>query len=321
MYNSIFLNHIHQYMLTRHYARLTIKSYIYWIKFYINFNHKQHPSKLGEIEVERFLTHLSVDRHVASNTQGQALNALVFLYREIIKRPLDLNMNFKKSSKQRKLPTVLTQNEMRLLLNNIDPKYALLAKLMYGSGLRLMEAIRLRVQDIDFNHFTLSIWNAKGGKNRRVTLARELKIALEEQILTVERYYQFDCVNTDYAGVKLPFALSKKYPKAPYDLLWHFLFPSHKLSLEPGTNNLRRHHINETTFQKALKKATVLAQIRKQISSHTLRHSFATHLLQRGADIRTIQEQLGHTDIRTTQIYTHVIQAGANGVVSPLSDL
>jgi len=141
MYNSLFLNNINQYMLTRHYARLTIKSYIYWIKFYINFNNKQHPSKLGEIEVERFLTHLSVDRHVASNTQAQALNALVFLYREIIKRPLDLNMNFKKSSKQRKLPTVLTQNEVRALLNNIAPKYVLLAKLMYGSGLRLMEAI------------------------------------------------------------------------------------------------------------------------------------------------------------------------------------
>jgi len=308
-------------MLTRHYARLTIKSYIYWIKFYINFNNKKHPSKLGEIEVERFLTHLSVDRHVACNTQAQALNALVFLYREIIKRPLDLNMNFKKSSKQRKLPTVLTQNEVRALLSNIAPKYVLLAKLMYGSGLRLMEAIRLRIQDVDFDHFTLSIWNAKGGKNRRVTLARELKTTLEEQIAHVEKYYHFDLNNTSYAGVKLPFALSKKYPKAPYDVLWHFLFPSSKLSLEPGTNNLRRHHINETTFQKALKKACFSAGIKKRISSHTLRHSFATHLLQRGADIRTIQEQLGHTDIRTTQIYTHVIQAGANGVISPLSDL
>jgi integrase len=166
-------------------------------------------------------------------------------------------MNFKKSSKQRKLPTVLTQNEMRSLLSTIDPKYALLAKLMYGSGLRLMEAIRLRVQDIDFDHLALSIWNAKGGKNRRVTLARELKVELEEQILKVEKYHQFDSVNTAYVGVKLPFALSRKYPNAPYEVLWHFLFPSHKLSLEPSTNNLRRHHINETSFQKALKKASV----------------------------------------------------------------
>jgi len=321
MYNSIFLNHINQYMLARHYARLTIKSYIYWIKFYINFNNKQHPSQLNEIHVERFLTYLTLKRSVASNTQAQALNSLVFLYKEIIKQPLALNMNFKKSSKQRKLPTVLTQHEMRILLNTMPPKYALLAKLMYGSGLRLMEALRLRIQDVDLDHFTLSIWNAKGGKNRRVTLARELKSALEEQILHAEKYYQFDLSNTSYAGVKLPFALSKKYPNAPYDVLWHFLFPSHKLSLEPNTNNLRRHHINETTFQKALKKASLLAGIKKRISSHTLRHSFATHLLQRGADIRTIQEQLGHTDIRTTQIYTHVIQAGANGVISPLSNL
>ena len=321
MYNSIFLNHINQYMLTRHYARLTIKSYIYWIKFYINFNNKQHPSKLNDVDVERFLTYLTVERRVSSSTQAQALNALVFLYKEIIKHPLELTMNFKKSTKQRKLPTVLTQNEMRLLLSNMPPKYALLAKLMYGSGLRLMEAIRLRIQDVDFDHFTLSIWSAKGGKNRRVTLARELKLALEEQILHAEKYYQFDISNKTYAGVKLPFALSNKYPKAPYDVLWHFLFPSNQLSLEPGTNNLRRHHINETTFQKALKRASFVSGIKKRISSHTLRHSFATHLLQRGADIRTIQEQLGHTDIRTTQIYTHVIQAGANGVVSPLSDL
>ena len=250
MYNSLFLNHINQYMNIRHYARLTIKSYIYWIKFYINFNNKQHPSKLSEIDVERFLTYLTVNRHVAANTQAQALNALVFLYREIINQPLALNMRFKKSNQQRKLPTVLTQNEIRTLFNNIEPKYVLLAKLMYGSGLRLMEAIRLRVKDIDFDHFTLLIWNAKGRKNRRVTLAKELKPELEKQMLHAEKYFQFDLTNSVYAGVKLPHALSEKYPKAPYDFLWHFLFPSHKLSLEPNTNNIRRHHINETTFQK-----------------------------------------------------------------------
>jgi len=321
MSNSPYLNYIKEFMQARHYARLTIKSYIYWIKFYINFHQKKHPSQLGDREVEAFLTFLTVKRGVAANTQAQALNALVYLYQEIIKQPLDPSLRFHRSNKQRKLPVVLTQQEVRLLLATISPKYQLLAKLMYGSGLRLMEAIRLRIKDIDFNFFTLSIYNAKGGKNRRVTLAKELKDTLSNQMDFAFKYFEMDKLNSEYAGVKLPHAFAKKSPNAPYDFLWHFLFPSNGLSVEPGTSNIRRHHINETTFQKAIKQAAHRARINKHVTSHTLRHSFATHLLQRGADIRTIQEQLGHTDIRTTQIYTHVIQAGANGVVSPLSDL
>ena len=321
MKNSPFLNHIKEVMLARHYARLTIKSYLYWIKFFINFHNKQHPSCLGDREVENFLTFLTVQRGVAASTQSQALNALVYLYQEIVKQPLDPSLRFHRSNKQRKLPVVLTQDEVRRLLVQIPPKYDLLAKLMYGSGLRLMEAIRLRIKDIDFNYFTLSIHNAKGGKNRRVTLAKELQEPLKNQITLANKYFNLDVSNKEYCGVKLPYALSRKYPNAPFDFLWHYLFPSYKLSYEPGTNNIRRHHINETTFQKAIKQAAKQAQIFKHVTSHSLRHSFATHLLETGSDIRTIQEQLGHTDIRTTQIYTHVIQAGANGVVSPLSKL
>lgn len=184
-----------------------------------------------------------------------------------------------------------------------------------------MEAIRLRVQDIDFHYFTLSIWQGKGNKNRRVTLAKELAPALQAQINIVKHYCDRDLENSSYCGVKLPFSLAKKYPSAPKDILWHFLFPSMRLSYEPGTHYLRRHHINETTFQKTIKLAAKEAAIPKNVTSHTLRHSFATHLLQRGSDIRTVQEQLGHSDVKTTQIYTHVIHAGANGVVSPLSDI
>jgi integron integrase len=308
-------------MLTRHYAMRTIDTYLYWIKYFINYNQKIHPSKLSEQHVEAFLSFLTVEKNVASSTQTIALNAIVFMYREIIKSPLSLNMNFTKSKRAQKLPTVLSTEEVKKLLTLMPIKQQLLAKLMYGSGLRLMEAIRLRIKDIDFNYYTLSIFNAKGGKHRRVTLARELTPDLKEQISIAKRYFDADKLNTQYAGVFLPNALSRKYPSAPHQLLWHYLFPSNNLSNDPRANQLRRHHVDASTFQKAIRRAAIKADINKQVTAHTLRHSFATHLLQRGTDIRTVQAQLGHTDIRTTQIYTHVIQAGADGVISPLSTL
>jgi integron integrase len=318
---SPFLTLIREHMLARHYAIRTIDTYLYWIKYFINYNQKIHPSKLNEQQVEAFLTYLTVERNVASSTQAVALNAIVYLYREIIKSPLILNMNFIKSKRAIKLPTVLTTSEVKNLLTIMPANQQLLAKLMYGSGLRLMEAVRLRVKDVDFNYFTLSIFNAKGGKHRRVTLAKELKQELTAQISLTKRFYEGDKLNPNYAGVYLPNALARKYPNAPYQLLWHYLFPSRKLSIDPRANLLRRQHIDATTFQKAIKRAAFKANINKQVTAHTLRHSFATHLLQSGADIRTVQEQLGHSNLRTTQIYTHVIQAGANGVISPLSML
>jgi integron integrase len=319
--SSQFLIYIKEQMWVKRYAKRTIESYIYWIKAYINFNKQKHPNVCHDQEVENFLSYLSNVMNVAPKTQALALNAIVFLYEQILKKPLTLTLNFNKSRIQQKLPVVLTQHEITKLLNNINPLYSLTCKLMYGSGLRLMEVVRLRVSDIDFDHYSIQVWQGKGGKNRCVTLAKELIKPLKNQISQVETLFTQDILNKQYQGVHLPFALARKYPNARYELGWHYLFPSKRLSIDPECNALRRHHINETMLRKVVKQASLLANIEKNVTCHTLRHSFATHLLQRGADIRTVQEQLGHTDIRTTQIYTHVIEHGANGVRSPLSDL
>ena len=319
--SSPFLKHISEQMRLKRYAKRTIESYLYWIKAFINFNGQRHPIKCHDTEVERFLSHLTNQLNVAPRTQGVALNALVFLYRGILLKPLTLELNFIKSKRTTKLPVVLTQAEVIALLSNISNNYSLPCKLMYGSGLRLMEAVRLRVQDIDFDFHAIQVWQGKGGKNRRVTLAKELCETLKAQISLAQYYYQQDQCNPNYKGVWLPYALARKYPNASKDIQWHYLFPSSRLSTDPETGFVRRHHIDETTLRKSVKMAAQSAEIEKNVTCHSLRHSFATHLLQRGADIRTVQEQLGHTDIRTTQIYTHVIEQGANGVRSPLSDL
>ncbi|MFT5759618.1 MAG: integron integrase [Alteromonadaceae bacterium] len=322
MPKSLFLNSINEFMITRRFAKRTIQTYIYWIKRYIIFNNKQHPSKLGNKEVEQYLTHLANAENVAPGTQTIALNSVVFLYREFLQLPLSLTLNFNKSKRQAKLPVVLTKGETASLLSLVDAQYWLLANIMYGSGLRLMETVRLRIQDIDFDYMSVLVWQGKGGKNRRVTLAQEVVEPLQIQIEFCKKFFILDSNMLDYQGVWLPFALKKKYPTAAKEFGWHYLFPSTRLSQDPhDKGKVRRHHIDESSLQKAIKRAAKLANIEKAVSCHTLRHSFATHLLQRGADIRTVQEQLGHTDIRTTQIYTHVIQAGANGVRSPLSDL
>ena len=319
--SSPFLTYITEKMRLKRYAKRTIESYIYWIKAYINFHGQRHPIQCHDHEVETFLSYLTNTLNVAPKTQGVALNALVFLYRAILSKPLTLELNFNKSRQQTKLPVVLTQTEVSGLLANITTRYILPCQLMYGSGLRLMEVVRLRVQDIDFDFYAIQVWQGKGGKNRRVTLAKELCDSLKVQIMLAKSLYKQDLNNQDYKGVCLPHALSRKYPKASHDFQWHYLFPSSRLSTDPENGFVRRHHIDETTLRKSVKAAGKKAGIEKNVTCHTLRHSFATHLLQRGADIRTVQEQLGHTDIRTTQIYTHVIEHGANGVRSPLSDL
>lgn len=319
--SSAFLTYISELMTTKRYAKRTIKCYLYWIKFFILYHHKRHPNEMGDKEVEAFLSYLSNERHVAVKTQATALNALCFLYRHIIVRPLSKDMQFNKATVAQKLPVVLTRSEIQSLLLNMHPKHMLIAQLLYGSGLRLMEGLRLRVQDIDFDYLSVMVWQGKGNKNRRVTLAEELVPALKNQISAVNQLFLCDIKNQEYAGVWLPYALSRKYPNAPKEINWHYLFPSASLSLEPTVGALRRHHIDETTVRKAIKQATHKAQIKKRVTCHTLRHSFATHLLEAGADIRTVQEQLGHSDVKTTQIYTHVLQRGGHAVLSPLSRL
>lgn len=321
MYRSPFLKTISEFMLVRRYSKRTIKSYITWIKAFINFNEQRHPEQMGANEIERFLTHLAVNRTVSSSTQAVALNALAFLYNKFLEKPFGDLGEFKRSKRQAKLPTVLTQSEIKSLFKYLDPKFRLMAGLLYGSGLRRIELVRLRVHDIDTAHLQLRIWNGKGFKHRFTTLAPELLPALHRQIERVKHFLIEDLENDNYCGVWMPDALERKYKKANMELGWHYLFPSYKLSIEAGTKNIRRHHIDESSINKAIRQAKQKSGIDKQVTSHSLRHSFATHLLQNGADIRTVQQQLGHADVKTTEIYTHVLKQGAHGVKSPLSDL
>ena len=316
-----FLLSVQDHMRTRHYASKTIEAYIMWIKKYIIFHNMEHPSKLNEKHVERFLSYLAIEKKVAAKTQALALNSINFLYREYFRTPLSLEMKFQKSQLDRKLPVVLTKNEMTQFLVQIDPKYKLHIMLLYGSGLRVMECVRLRIQDIDYHYGAVRVWQGKGGKNRTVTLAKELMPLLKQQESLALNYYKKDINSAGYNGVWLNQSLQRKYPNAHLDFNWHYLFPSVKLSTDPQSNLLRRHHINEIALQRAVKRAGKDAGITKNITCHTLRHSFATHLLESGADIRTIQEQLGHSDVKTTQIYTYILDRGASGVTSPLSNI
>jgi len=321
MAQSPFLKYVEEQMWRHRYAKRTTKSYIYWIRAFIVFHDKRHPSELNDADVEAFLNYLVIDRKVAKATQTLALNALCFLYKEVVKRPLNTELSFVKSVTPRKLPVVLTPTEVQALFQAIGANYYLPAALLYGSGLRLMEMARLRVHDIDFDYNCIRIWNAKGGRHRTVTLALELKPLLREQIQQCRRYYQLDLQNPKYMGVKLPTALAKKYLSAPKELNWHYLFPSSRTSIDPEDKVLRRHHIDESSVQKAVRVSAQQAGIVKRVTPHTLRHTFATQLLASGADIRTVQEQLGHVDLRTTQIYTHVLQMGGNAVISPFSGI
>jgi integron integrase len=299
---SPFLNYIADYMLVRQYSLRTIDTYLRWIASYIHFHNKRHPASMGDNEVECYLEHLVLNKH-------------------IIKNELSLNLNFARSKKQAKLPVVMTPEEVKMLMAHLNKRYYLIAALMYGSGLRVMEAVQLRVKDIDFDYKCIQVWNGKGNKHRIVTLATELIPMLRTQILNVDDYLKLDLNNTKYAGAWMPYALTKKYPSAAKTLAWQYLFPSHMLSSDPQGGEIRRHHFHHSCIRKEVKKAVQKSGLTKIITPHTLRHSFATHLLQNGADIRTVQAQLGHSDVKTTQIYTHVLQQGANGVISPFSSL
>ena len=319
-YRSPFLKEIRHAIRVRHYSVRTEETYVDWIKRFILFNGKRHPRDMGELEVGRFLTYLAVQRKVAASTQNQALNALVFLYKRVLNRPLGEIEGVVRAKRPQRLPVVLSRQEVKRLLRNLNGAHWLAACLMYGSGLRLMECVRLRVKDIDFDHRAILVRSGKGDKDRVVTLPDELIPVLRRQLEAVRNIHEKDLAD-GFGAVYLPHALARKYPNAPSQWAWQYVFPASRRSIDPRSGFERRHHIDESSIQKAIKLAIRKSEIHKPASCHTLRHSFATHLLESGSDIRTVQEQLGHKDVRTTQIYTHVINRGGSAVISPLTGL
>ncbi len=315
--SSPFLNQVRTAIRLRHYSIRTEKTYVDWIRRFIYFHGRKHPKHMGEAEVVAFLSHLAVSGNVAASTQNQALNALCFLYKNVLERPLGELHGAVRAKRPQKLPVVLSQDEVALLVKNLDGVHWLIACLLYGSGLRIMEALRLRSKDLDFEHTAIIVRDGKGQKDRVVTLADELVLPLRRHLGNVKAMHDKDILD-GYGSVYLPHALERKYPNAPRQWAWQYCFPAAKRSVDPRSGMVRRHHVGEKAVQNAIKTAMRKAGIQKPASCHTLRHSFATHLLERGMDIRTVQEQLGHKDVRTTQIYTHVLQRGGNAVLSPL---
>ncbi|NJN98929.1 MAG: integron integrase [Anaerolineales bacterium] len=311
------LDQVRYILRVKHYSIRTEEAYLDWIKRYILFHHKQHPKELNSPEIEAFLTHLAVELHVAASTQDQALSAVLFLYREVLRQDLLYPIDAVRAKQPTHLPTVLSKAEVNRLLSRLSDPYELMAKLLYGCGLRLMECVRLRVKDVDFDQHQIIIRSGKGQKDRDTLLPDSLIPPLQRQLRYAKALHEND-LERGYGQVHLPFALERKYPNANREWGWQYVFPSSKLSSDPRAGYMRRHHLDETGLQKAVKAAARAAEINKLVGCHTLRHSFATHLLEAGYDIRTIQELLGHKSVQTTMIYTHVIKRGGLAVRSPL---
>jgi integron integrase len=297
----------------------TERTYAYWLKRYIYFHKKSHPESMGTVEVRKFLDYLAVSRNVSISTQKTALNALVFFYHKFLQRDLG-QIQFNYAKKPKRIPVVFTRGEAASVLLQLSGNHSLIAELMYGSGLRISEAIRLRVKDIDLAMLSVFVRNGKGNKDRRTLLPKTLLDRLANQIEYVKTLHNGDLAD-GFGRVYLPHALERKYPKAATALAWQYLFPAAHIVLDPRSNIKRRHHIGQSCVQKAISKAINAAGIQKQAGSHTFRHSFATSLLANNTDLRTIQELLGHSDLKTTQIYTHVLGINSNGVVSPLDEI
>ena len=300
----------------RHLSYHTEKAYVGWATRYLDFFKNQHPINLNPRCISEYLTHLAVHRNVAASTQNQALSALVFLYRDVLKLPVDTLEEFHYASKPRTLPTVLTAEETQRVIHHLEGSCRLVASLLYGSGLRLIEAVRLRVKDVDFEYGQILVRQGKGRKDRITMLPESLTRPLRRQLDKAHIIHDED-LEAGHGAVYLPNALQRKLPNAATDWAWQYVFPSRNLSIDPRSNTIRRHHISESLIRKRVKKAVAKANIDKYAGCHTLRHSFATHLLEKGYDIRTVQELLGHKDVRTTQIYTHVLNKGIY-VRSPL---
>jgi integron integrase len=310
------LDQVRELIRIRHYSIRTEQAYLQWIKRFILFNDKRHPRQLGADDVTAFLSDLAIRKNVAASTQNQALNAILFLYRDVLKCTLPWLDDVQRAKKPQRLPVVLTRDEVRAVLAQMEGTTWLMAALVYGGGLRLLECLRLRVKDIDFQYRQLTIRDAKGQKDRVTLLPQNLFEPLRNHLVRVRVLHEND-VREGFGRVYLPFALSNKYPAADKERGWQYVFPSTRRSTDPRSNLERRHHAPEDCLQRALRQAVQKAGIIKPASVHTLRHSFATHLLESGYDIRTVQELLGHADVKTTMIYTHVLNRGGKGVVSP----
>lgn len=301
----------------KHYSLRTERAYRDWVKRFILANGKRHPRDMGAAEVESFLSRLATESDVAASTQNQALSALLFLYREVLRIDLPWMESVVRAKRPQRVPTVLSRTEVARLLAMLDGQVWLMAALLYGTGMRLMECMRLRVQDVGFDRGEITVRNGKGGKDRRVPLPQRLRERLKEQRERTRILHAQDLAQ-GFGRVYLPHALARKYPNASAEFAWQYVFPARCHSVDPRSGETRRHHVDEAILQRAVRNACRKAGIDKPATCHTLRHSFATHLLESGQDIRTVQELMGHKDVSTTQIYTHVLGRGAKGVLSPL---
>jgi len=303
-----------------HYSYATEKAYVYWIRHFVLFHGKRHPKDMGKREVEQFLTYLATKRSVSASTQNQALSALLFLYQKVLEIEIGWVEDVVRAKRPERLPVVLTRQEVAEVLSRLSGRNWLMASLLYGSGLRVMECLRLRVQDIDFGFRQIIVRNGKGGKDRIVPLPDSLASSIRAQIDATARLLEVDRQD-GFGEVSLPDAIGRKYPHAAYELAWWYLFPSLNRSTDPISGRTKRHHLDLAPIQRAVKQASRSADIHKRVTPHTFRHGFATHLLEAGYDIRTVQELLGHRDVKTTQIYTHVLQRGGSAVRSPVDSL
>lgn len=305
---------------SRHYSERTEKAYCLWVRRFIVFHGMTHPATMGEDEINAFLTHLAVDEHVSASTQTQALSAILFLYRRVLRRNVGEMQGLVRARSSEHLPVVMTRAEVRAVLAELKNDHWLMASLMYGTGMRLSECLRLRVQDIDFSANEILVRDGKGAKDRVTVLPEALKPPLRAQLRRAEAVHKRD-LNAGWGRVVLPDALDRKYPGAAAEFRWQWVFPQERRWRDPKTGRQGRHHVHQTVLQRAVKVAVARAGVQKNVGCHTFRHSFATHLLADGYDIRTIQELLGHKDVRTTMVYTHVLNKGGRGVRSPIDGL
>jgi integron integrase len=315
------LDRVRAELRTRRYSPRTEQAYVAWIKRYIRFHGLRHPREMGDVEINAFLSHLAVDLHVAASTQNQALAALLFLYRDVFGLQVPWLDCLARARKPKRLPVVLSRDEVRRLLAATKGRPRLVCTLLYGTGLRLLEGLRLRIKDVDFELGQIVVHAGKGGKDRHTMLPESLRRPLQRHLLAVKRLHERDLA-AGYGSVLLPDAVDHKYPEASVEWGWQWVFPARGIARDPRSGIARRHHLHESSVQKAVRAAARAAGLHKPAGCHTLRHSFATHLLEDGYDIRTIQELLGHSDVSTTMIYTHVLnKVGGRGVRSPLDVL